>query len=71
MDTTNKSPLTLTGDWEAQSKELKTKYTQLTDTDLKLEPGGERELIGRVKARLNKNHDEVVEILRAGQIEKK
>lgn len=74
MDTTknaNSNALTISGDWDAQSKELKTKYTQLTDSDLKLETGKENDLIGRIQNRLHKKREEVVELLRAGQIEKK
>lgn len=33
------------GDWNEQSKELKEKFSQLTDSDLKFEPGKENELI--------------------------
>lgn len=74
MDATkNTTPetITLAGDWNAQSKELKTRYTQLTDADLKFEPGKENDLISRVQARLNKKRGEVIELLRSGQVEKK
>ena len=72
MNTPNSStPFKLTGDWDAQSKDLKTKYTELTDADLKFEPNGEKDLIQRVQARLKKNHSDVVEILRSGQVETK
>lgn len=74
MDTTKQNgleSLTLAGDWNAQSKELKTRYSQLTDADLNLEPGKENELISRVQSRLKKNRSEVVQLLRSGQIEQK
>jgi len=57
----------VTGNWEAQSKQLKTKYTQLTDSDLKLETGKETEMLGRVQTRLNKNREEVIDIIKKGQ----
>jgi hypothetical protein len=63
--------ITLAGDWNAQSKDLKTRYTQLTDADLNFEPGKENELISRVQSRLKKNRTEVVQILRSSQVEQK
>lgn len=74
MDTTKDTTtetLTIGGDWDAQSKELKTKYAQLTDADLKFEKGKEQELITRVQTRLNKKRGEVIELIRSGQIETK
>lgn len=56
-----------TGNWESQSKELKSKYPQLTDADLKLETGKENETLKRVEARLNKNREEVINIIKKGQ----
>lgn len=52
------------GDWNKQSKELKEKFSQLTDSDLKFEPGKENELIERVGNRLNKKADEVMNIIK-------
>ena len=65
----NKSTETfkITGNWENQSKELKGKYPQLTDADLKLEAGKENDLLERVETRLNKNREEVINIIRKGQ----
>ncbi|MCA6074651.1 hypothetical protein [Fulvivirga sedimenti] len=57
----------MTGDWKEQSKQLKAKYSQLTDEDLKYEAGKENDLFKRVEKRLNKNHDEVVNIIRKVQ----
>lgn len=53
----------ITGDWESQSKELKNKFSQLTDSDLKFEPGKENELLTRVETRLKKNRQEVIGII--------
>ena len=57
----------VSGNWEAQSKQLKTKFSQLTDSDLKLETGKESEMLGRVQTKLNKNRAEVIDIIKQGQ----
>lgn len=53
----------ITGDWSKQSKQLKTKYSQLTDEDLKFENGKENELLKRVESRLSKPRNEVINII--------
>ena len=58
------------GNWDAQSKEMKTNYTQLTDEDLKFEAGKENELIKRVQTRLSKGREEVIGIIKKTQVEK-
>lgn len=57
----------ITGNWETQSKELKSKFSQLTDSDLKFEPGKETDLLKRVETRLNKNREDVISIIKKGQ----
>ena len=57
----------ITGNWANQSKELKGKFSQLTDEDLKFETGKEHELLKRVETRLNKNREEVINIIKKGQ----
>ena len=57
----------MVGDWNNQSKQLKTKYSQLTDEDLKFEAGKENDLLQRVEKRLSKTRDEVVHILQKVQ----
>jgi hypothetical protein len=57
----------ITGNWADQSKVLKTKFSQLTDADLKFEPGKENELLKKVETRLNKNREEVINIIKMGQ----
>lgn len=57
----------MTGNWATQSKELKSKYSQLTDSDLKFETGKESDLLKRVETRLNKNREEVINIIKKGQ----
>ena len=51
------------GDWQVQSKMLKTKYQFLTDGDLQLEIGKENEMLKRVEARLHMNRSQVIEII--------
>ena len=66
----NKEDFRITGDWDNQSKKLKSKFSQLTDSDLKFETGQENELLGRVETKLNKKRDEVINIIRKIQDEK-
>lgn len=73
MDTTQhkrNEDFKITGDWAVQSKQLKEKFSQLTDADLKFETGKEDDLIGRIATRLNKKHEEIVNIIRKNQPEK-
>lgn len=51
------------GNWGKLSVSLRERYPSLTEADLKLEPGKEDELVKRVSKRLNKNHDEVINII--------
>jgi uncharacterized protein YjbJ (UPF0337 family) len=53
----------ISGNWAKQSDQLKEKFSQLTDSDLKFEPGKENELLQRVETRLNKKRDEVINII--------
>jgi hypothetical protein len=59
------------GNWDSQTNELKKKYSNLTDADLRFETGKEDDLIKRVETRLGKNREEVISIIRDGQKEKK
>jgi uncharacterized protein YjbJ (UPF0337 family) len=73
MDTTqNKSGenFKITGNWNTQSKQLKEKFPQLTDADLKFESGKENELLSRLQSRLNKKREEVIDIINNVQLEK-
>ena len=72
MDNTkdqNKEPFTVTGNWEKQSTDLKTRFSQLTDEDLKYEQGKENELLTRVQSRLKKGREEVIGILHESKTE--
>lgn len=57
----------MSGNWSDQSRELKNKYSQLTDEDLKFETGKENDMLQRVEKRLNKNREEVINIIKKGQ----
>jgi hypothetical protein len=57
----------MTGSWDAQSKNLKGKFAQLNDADVKFEVGKEEELVTRISEKLNKKRDEVINILKKGQ----
>ena len=73
MDTTknkNTEAFKVIGNWDAQSKELRQKYSQLTDSDVKFETGKEEELLTRLGTRLSKKREEVISILRQEQPEK-
>lgn len=73
METTqmkNVESFKISSNWVAQSKKLKTKFPQLTDSDLKFETGKENELLGRIEKRLGKNRVEVIDIINHLQAEK-
>lgn len=57
----------MTGDWKEQSKQLKTKYSKLTDADLKFEVGKVTDLLKRIETRLSKNRQEVIKIIKSVQ----
>lgn len=65
---TNKT-FDMIGNWETQSKQLKKNYAQLTDADLKFETGKESELLSRIEARLKKNREDVIGIIKKSQVE--
>ncbi len=53
------------GDWNKQSKALKAKYPKLTSEDVKFESGKELDLIKRLEVKLNKDKNEVIDILKS------
>lgn len=59
----NSENFKITGDWSVQSKQLKDKFSELTDEDLKFETGKENELLGRLETKLKKNRNEVIELI--------
>ena len=60
----------ISGDWAAQARVLKDKFAQLTDADLKFEPGKENDLLARIETKLHKKRDEVMNIIKKGFPEK-
>jgi hypothetical protein len=63
----NAEAFKITGNWSDQSKQLKNKFPQLTDADLKVEAGKENDMLKRVETRLNKNREEVINIIKKEQ----
>lgn len=57
------------GDWQVQSKQLKTKFPFLTDGDLLLESGRENEMLKRMESRLHVNRDAVIAIIEENESE--
>ncbi|MBL7930230.1 MAG: hypothetical protein JNL47_12255 [Bacteroidia bacterium] len=57
------------GDWKTQSSKLKTKFTQLTDSDLKMESGKDEELLKRLQNKLSKSREEMISIITKNQTE--
>jgi hypothetical protein len=55
----------ITGDWAVQSKSLKERFNHLTDSDLRLEPGKDSEMLGRMQQRLKRSREEVIAIIRS------
>lgn len=73
MDTTktkSSEHFKITGSWDTKSKKLKAKYPQLTDADLKFEPGKESELLSRLESRLKKTREEVISVIRSVELAK-
>ena len=69
METKKAQPeaLIVNGTWEPQAKQLKSKFSQLTDVDLKFEIGKENDLLNRIGKRINKSREEGINIIKKGQ----
>ena len=61
---------TVTGNWSTLAKNLKKKFAQLTESDLKFEVGKENDLITRIETRLHKKREEVILLLKNAQMTK-
>ena len=61
---------TVTGNWSTLAKNLKAKFAQLTESDLKFEAGKENDLIKRIETRLHKKREEVILLLKNAQMAK-
>ncbi len=57
------------GDWTPHSQQLQKENPQLTKEDLDLNSGNESELIERVGDKLNKNREEVINIINNGRMD--
>lgn len=71
MDKNQKNPnqaFKINGNWDNQAKQIKAKFPQLTDSDLKFETGKEEELLGRIETKLNKKREEVINIIQKDQV---
>lgn len=55
------------GDWKDQANQLKTKFSTLTDEDLKFEVGKESHLLKKIETRLGKNRQEVIKLIKGVQ----
>lgn len=66
----NADQFKITGDWSVQSRNLKTKFPQLTESDLKYETGKDEDLLKRVETRLHKNRQEVIKMFANNQTTK-
>lgn len=60
-------PFKMNGNWNNQARLLQDKFAQLTDADLKYEPGQEEDLLDRIEARIHKGREEVINIIKKGQ----
>ena len=58
------NPFRIAGDWDLKSKLLRRRFPQLTFLDLKIENNDENDLLERIGNRLNKNRDEVIQIIK-------
>lgn len=55
--------LTFKGEWHEVKGKLKQKFAQLTDDDLAYSQGKDEELLGRLKKKLGKAHDEIRKLI--------
>ena len=54
----------ISGDWQRQADNLKDKFPQLTDSDLKFESGREDDLLERVETSLHKKRTEGINVIK-------
>jgi uncharacterized protein YjbJ (UPF0337 family) len=70
MDTKNsKQPegFKIVGNWNTLSKQLKEKFSQLTDSDLKFQPGKENDLLRRMETKLDKKREDIIQLIKSLQ----
>jgi hypothetical protein len=61
-------PFKIAGEWAPQARVLKEKFPQLMEGDLKFEPGKEEQLVSKLATSLNKDKEEVMNIIRKGSL---
>jgi hypothetical protein len=61
-------PFKIAGEWPPQARVLKEKFPQLMEGDLTFEPGKEEQLISKLATSLNKDKEEVMNIIRKGSL---
>jgi hypothetical protein len=64
------SSFTIEGDWAFRAEQLKKEFSELTDADLLFERGRENELITRLKSRLNKSREVVINLIKKVRLER-
>lgn len=67
MDKDQKSKGFKITNWDESSKKLKEQFSQLTEDDLKFEPGKENDLLNRIENRINKRRSEVIDMINKTQ----
>lgn len=67
MDKDQKSEGFKITNWDESSKKLKEQFSQLTEDDLKFEPGKENDLLNRIENRINKRRSEVIDMINKTQ----
>lgn len=55
--------LTIKGNWNETAGKLKQQYANLTDDDLLLKDGKEKELVGKLQSKLGKTKKQLREII--------
>ena len=67
MDKDQKSEGFKITNWDESSKKLKEQFSQLTEDDLKFEPGKENDLLNRIENRINKRRPEIIDMINKTQ----
>ena len=62
------APFKIAGEWGPQARVLKEKFPQLMEGDLHFELGKEEQLISKLSTSLNKDKEEVINIIRKGSV---
>lgn len=60
---TDKKEFEISEGWESESKLLRKKFPKLTISDLEFERGKENELLKRIEERLQKNRQQVIDLI--------